>query len=147
MEKTILVFSVLIFLFVIGILALCILTYLKVKQLQKGSCAGVPKFDPNSVYTKSIKVLTYQLNGKATFSPDNTFVLDFGGGNVYKNNKWIYDEDNCSLTISLNSDLNSTLSTYNSSVNNTVQINKQGLLVVNALIENLVPIQVVLDKN
>lgn len=86
------------------------------------------------------------MNGTATFKPDNTFVLDFGQNDIYHNNKWIYNNDTCSLTISIDPDLQNTLAKYNSSIDSTVQINRQGQLIVNGIVENVIPIQVTLDK-
>lgn len=148
MDVTNLILLIVVLIFLVVILSVCIVTYVKVKNLQEGSCAGVPKFEPNSVYTKTmtIPIIGYKLDGKATFNSDNTFTLNFSG-DEYKNNKWIYNQDSCSLTISIDPDLQSTLTKYNSGIDNTVQINKQGQLVVNGTIEGIVPIQVMLNKN
>jgi len=94
----------------------------------------------------TIPIIGYKLNGTATFKPDNTFVLNFGG-DIYNNNKWIYNKDTCSLTISIDPNLQNTLTEYKSSIDNTVQINRQSQLIVNGIIEGVVPIQVTLDKN
>ena len=121
--------------------------YLKLRTLQQGNCAGVPKFDPNSVYTKkmTIPIIGYALDGVATFKPDNTFSLNFSG-DVYPNNKWIYSVDTCSLTVSIDPNLQSVLSKYNSSIDTTVKINPQGQLIVGGSVEGLIPIQITLDK-
>jgi hypothetical protein len=147
MEKAILILVIIILLIVIGILILCSITFMKVKNLQQGNCVGVPKFDPNSVYTKTmtIPIVGYKMVGTATFKPDNTFVLNFSGDN-YPNNKWIYNSDTCSLTVSIDPSLQDTLVKYNSSIDNTVQMNRRGQLIVNGIIEGLIPIQVTLDK-
>lgn len=149
MEKAILIILIIVMIFVIGLLALCSLIYIKVKNLQQGNCVGVPKFDPNSIYTKTmtIPIIRYTVTGKAIFKPDNTFVLDFGTSGVYNNNKWIYNNDSCSLTVSIDPSLQDTLTKYNSSVDNTIQMNKQGQLIVNGSVENVVPIQVILNKS
>jgi len=146
MDKALIIITILI---LIPILVLSILTFIKVKNLQQGNCVGVPKFDPSAVYSKTmtIPIVGYKLNGTATFKPDNTFVLNFGSNDIYSDNKWIYNSDSCSLTVSIDPSLQSTLTKYNSSIDNTIQINKQGQLVVNGIIEGLVPIQVTLAKN
>lgn len=83
-----LVLSIINLVVLIGLSALCVMVYLKLRTLQQGTCAGVPKFDPNSVYTKkmTIPVINYALDGVATFKPDNTFSLNFSG-DIYPNNK------------------------------------------------------------
>jgi hypothetical protein len=148
MEKFLVGILVVTLILLMGLFTLCIFIFLKVRDLQQGSCAGVPKFDPTSVYSKTmtIPIIGYKLNGTATFKPDNTFILDFGGTDVFNNNKWIYNTDICSLTVSLDPDLQSTLSKYNSTIDNTIQLNKEGNLIVNGLIEGFVPIQVMLTK-
>jgi len=148
MEKTILVFVIIILILLVSLFILCTFIYIKVQNLQQGNCVGVPNFDPNSVYSKSmtIPIIGYKLNGTATFKPDNTFVLNFGG-DIYNNNKWIYNKDTCSLTIAIDPNLQNTLTEYKSSIDNTVQINRQSQLIVNGIIEGVVPIQVTLDKN
>lgn len=148
MEKTILILLILILLILFGIFALCTFTFLKVRNLQQGNCIGVPKFDPSSVYSKTMKIpiIGYKLNGTATFKPDNTFVLKFGGNDIYSNNKWIYNSDTCSLSVSIDPNLQNILTKYNSSIESDVQINRHAQLVVNGMIEGIVPIQVTLDK-
>lgn len=142
------VILIVILILIVGLYVLGSLTYVKVKNLQQGNCVGVPKFNPNSVYVKTmtIPIIGYKLNGSATFKPDNTFVLDFGPSDTYSNNKWIYNSDSCSLTISLDPNLQDTLTKYNSSIDNTVQINRDGQLVVNGMVEGIVPVQVLLNK-
>ena len=149
MEKAILILVIIVLIFIIGLVILCSVTYVKVKNLQQGSCVGVPKFDANSVYTKTmtIPIIGYKMVGKATFSPDNTFILDFGPSDIYKNNKWIYNSDTCSLTVSIDPKLQDTLLKYNSSIDNTIQMNRQGQLIVNGIIEGVVPVQITLAKN
>jgi hypothetical protein len=149
MEKAILIIVIFVLIFVIGLLILCSITYVKVKNLQQGSCVGVPKFDPNSIYTKTmtIPIIGYKMVGKATFKPDNTFILDFGSSDIYNNNKWIYNSDSCSLTVSIDNNLQNILSQYNSSIDNTIQINRLGQLIVNGTVEGVIPVQVTLNKN
>lgn len=149
MEKAILILAIITLIILAGLCVLCTFTFLKVRNLQQGNCVGVPKFDPTSIYSKTmtIPIIGYKMTGKAIFKPDNTFVLNFGGNDVYNNNKWIYNQDTCSLTISIDPNLQNTLTKYNSSVDNTVQINRQGQLIVNGMVENVIPIQVILGKN
>lgn len=148
MDKIILILVIITMLLVIGLLVLCSTIYKDVKNLRQGNCAGVPTFDSGSVYTKTmtIPVINKTINVTATFKADNTFILDFGGSDVYNNNKWIYNSDTCSLTVSVDPNLQKVLTQYNSSVNNNIQINKQGQLTVNALIEGFIPMQITLDK-
>jgi len=143
------VLLVVILILILCIFGLCIVTFIKVKNLQQGNCVGVPKFDPNSIYSKSmtVPIINYTITGTATFKTDNTFVLNFGGDNIYNDNKWIYNEETCSLTISLDPSLQGTLTKYNSSVNNTLQIDRKGRLILSSMIAGILPIQVTLDKN
>lgn len=149
MEETILILVIIILVILLSLFTLCVFTFLKVRDLQQGDCIGVPKFDPNSVYTKTmtIPIIGYKMNGTATFKSDNTFVLKFGDNDIYNNNKWIYNNDSCSLSISIDPSLQDTLTKYNSSIDDTVQINKRGQLIVNGIIAGIVPIQVTLNKN
>lgn len=141
-----LVLSIINLVILIGLVVLSVFIYLKLRTIQQGNCVGVPKFNPNAVYVKkmTIPVINYNLDGTATFKPDNTFSLNFSG-DVYPNNKWVYNSDTCSLTVSVDPNLLSLLSKYNSSVDTTVKINQQGQLIVNGIVEGLIPIQIALD--
>lgn len=141
------VFSVIVILFLIAILLFCIFIWLAVKHLKIGDCAGIPKFDPSSVFTKSLTIpmIGKSISGTVSFNPNGTFVLD-ASGSVYSNNKFAYDEDNCQIIISLEQDLLDLIDKYKCSLSTEVKITKKGQLVVSGTILGVLPIQVFLDK-
>ena len=142
------VILILIFIIIIPIFILIILTYNKVKKLQLGSCAGVPPFNSNATYSKSITIplINKTISGTAIFNPNNTFLLNFGSMGSFPNNTWTYDQENCALNVALDPNIQTTLSSYDCSVDTEVTLNRQGNLVVTGSILGILPISVTLDK-
>ena len=135
----------------VAILSLLILIFMRVNKLQKGNCEGVPKFTGGSSYTKTLTIplINKTVTGNVIFNLDNTFTLDAEISNSkysYPNNKWIYDENNCLLNIVLDPSLESDLKSY-ATINNVVNINRDGSLLVDGNVLGILPIQVSIQKN
>ncbi len=138
---------IIIVLLLLAVFLLALFTLLAVRRLQTGDCVGVPKFDPTSVYTKSLTIpmISKTVSGTITFKLDNTFVLD-ANGSVFPNNKWTYDENNCQIIVSIDPDIDTLVKKYNCSLDTEVKLNKKGQLIVSGTIMGILPIKVYLDK-